>query len=183
MDSKQYAHFIFVLGAIGGAVEQLKEQLTEDLEQIKSAIRALPAPDLRSRRLQVIRIQDIESGLSIEGAIKQMQITDSQQCTIEFGQPIDIKGFPAQVEPGSVRFTVGDDSATIEQDATNPFKALVKGVHPAADPLVATVITIAADADLGEGVELITGTEPLLVTSGRARGFGGPTLGPIEEQV
>jgi hypothetical protein len=138
-----------------------------------------PQPDLRSTHLKLVRVHDIDSGLIVEGEITKMQITDSQQATIEFGAPVDKKGFPATVQDGSVSLSVGDDSATIEQDATNPFKGLVKGVHPSD---AATLITITADADLGDGVTNITGTEPLNVTGGQAAGFGPATVGTPEEQ-
>lgn len=153
------------------------------VENLTKAVEGWPKPDFRTKQLVVVRVHDLESGITVEGEIKKMQITDSQKCTIEFGQPVDAKGFPAQVEAGSVAFSIGDDSATVEQDADNPLKATVFGVHPAADPLVATTINIVADADLGDGVVSISGVAALLVTSAAAVGFGPAVEGAPEENV
>lgn len=157
------------------------DELKNSLDSLTAAVSSWPKPDFRSKHLTLVRVHDLESGITIEGEIKFMQLTSSQKCTIEFGQPVDKKGFPAQVQEGSVSFAIGDDSATVEQDANNPLKATVFAVHPASDPTVATVITVTADADLGDGVVSITGTEPLLVVAGQAVGFGPANVGTPEE--
>lgn len=163
------------------ALNLMTAQQALGFQRLADVLEQLPKPDFRTKQLTLVRVHDLESGITIEGEIKFMQLTSSQKCTIEFGQPVDKKGFPTQVEEGSVVFSIGDDTATVEQDATNPLKATVFAVHPATDPSVATVITVTADADLGDGVTNITGTEPLLVIAGQAVGFGPATVGTPEE--
>lgn len=135
-----------------------------------------------SDRLILVRVEDLDTGLTTEGDIRAMKIKDSERCTIEFGAPVDKRGKPAKVQPGSVRWSIGDSAvATVEQDPTNPLKATVTGIAPNEDG-EGTVINIEADADLGDGVKSISGVEPLVVTSGEAVGFGPASLGTPEEQ-
>ena len=149
---------------------------------LRRIARALEEKRAARQSLTVIRVQDLDTGLIVEGRITLMVLTDTQQTSITFGQPLDKKGKPAKVQPGSVTFSIDQpDAATVTQDANDPFTATVVAGNPTADGSPAT-ITISADADLGEGVKTITGLEPLIVTSGEAVGFGNATIGPITEQ-
>ncbi len=149
---------------------------------LKRIARALEIKRAAAQRLTVIRVQDLDTGLIVEGRITLMVLTDTQQTSITFGQPVDRQGKPAKVEPGSVVFSIDQpDAATVTQDANDPFTASVVAGNPTVEGSPAT-ITISADADLGDGVKTITGVEPLIVTSGEAVGFGPATVGPITEQ-
>lgn len=148
---------------------------------LKRIARALEEKRAARKRLPLIRVQDKDTGLIVEGEITLMVLTDTQRARITFGQPVDKKGFPAQVQPGSVVFEISDDSAAVVQDPNDVFSADVIAAHPTPDQAPA-VITISADADLGDGVKTITGVEPLIVTSGEASGFGPATVGPATEQ-
>ena len=148
---------------------------------LRRIARALEEKRAARQSLTVIRVQDLDTGLIIEGRITLMILTDNQKARITFGQPLDRKGFPAKVQDGSVTFSISDDSAVVTQDPTDPFSADVVASHPTPDNQAAT-ITISADADLGEGVKTISGAEPLIVTSGEAAGFGNAAVGPITEQ-
>lgn len=161
------------------ASQQQLEELLSELRSIKTAVQELPKPDFRTKRLKLVKVT-IDFGATIEGEIKSMQLTDIQQATIEFGAPIDKKGHPAKVQDGSVVITIDDpNQATVTQDATNPLKALVVGGAPSD---LSTMIRIKADADLGDGEEVIEGSEPYNTTSSKAVGFGVPTIGTPEDQ-
>jgi hypothetical protein len=123
---------------------------------------------------------DLDTGLVVEGDIRAMKITVSQQVTIEVGKPVDRKGKPAKIQPGSMKFVCSDDSAVLTQDPSNEFKCLVAGANE--NEVTGAVITFTADADLGDGVTEISGIEPLVVTSGPAVGFGPVVVGTPEEQ-
>ena len=148
---------------------------------LKRIARALEAKQFVNDNLVLIRVS-FDTGQIVEGDIQLMVLTDTQQATITFGQPLDKKGKPAKVQPGSVAFSIDQpDAATVTQDASDPFTALVVAGNPTADGSPAT-ITISADADLGDGVKTITGVEPLIVTSGEAVGFGNATVSaPVEQ--
>ncbi len=149
---------------------------------LKRIARALELKRAAAQSLTVIRLQDPDTGLIVEGRITLMVLTDTQQASITFGQPVDKKGKPAKVQPGSVVFSIDQpDAATVTQDTNDPFTATVVAGNPTAEGSPAT-ITISADADLGDGVKTITGVEPLIVTSGEAAGFGPATVGDATEQ-
>jgi hypothetical protein len=159
-------------------IDQL-DAIEQSLERIALAFEAFPKPDFRTRRLKLAKVV-IDHGATIEGEIKYVQLTDTQQATIEFGAPVDKKGFPAKVQDGSVAFTIDDAAqATVTQDPTNPLKALVVAGSPGDTP---TMIRVTADADLGDGVTTIEGTEPYNTTAGSATGFGAATVGTPEDQ-
>jgi hypothetical protein len=168
----------FALITFKASHRQFAELLSE-LRSIKTAVQELPKPDFRTKRLTLTKVT-IDFGAAIEGEIKKMQLTDTQQATIEFGAPVDKKGFPAKVQEGSVVISIDDAAqATVTQDTANPLKAQVVALAPSDVP---TMIRIKADADLGDGVELIEGSEPYNTTSSKATGFGAPTIGTPEEQ-
>lgn len=151
---------------------------------LKRIARALEETHQAAHRGLILTRVSFDTGQIIESVegITLMVLTDTQQATITFGQPLDRKGKPAKVQPGSVVFSIDNpDAATVTQDPNDPFTASVVAGNPTADGAPAT-ITISADADLGDGVKTITGVEPLIVTSGEAVGFGNAAVGPITEQ-
>jgi hypothetical protein len=76
-------------------------------------------------------------------------------------------GKPAQVD-GPLRVTVQSGDATVEQDSATPlsFNA-VSGDSPGT-----SVFLVEADADLGEGVQLIQDTVEYVVSGSAAASFG-----------
>lgn len=173
-------------------VEPLRAQLTiyistltdflndinDSLDMIKDALHV----DKSTKRIPLVFAQDLETGFYVRGDITNMQIRDDQKFRIEFGKPLDKKGNAASVQEGSVSISVTDGSATVEPDPTNPFAATIIGVSPTADITKPGAVIITADADLGEGVRNITGSEPLIVTGGQAVGFGPASVGTAEDQ-
>jgi hypothetical protein len=81
--------------------------------------------------------------------------------------PRTAAGNPAQVD-GALTVTVQSGDGTVEQDPLTPlvFKA-VSGANPGT-----TVFLVEADADLGSGVQTISDTVELTVTSATAANFG-----------
>ena len=79
---------------------------------LKRIARALEEKRAAAQRLTVIRVHDLDTGLIIEGRITLMVLTDTQQTSITFGQPVDKKGKPAKVQPGSVTFSIDQPDAT-----------------------------------------------------------------------
>jgi hypothetical protein len=81
--------------------------------------------------------------------------------------PQTANGNPAQVD-GPLRVSVQSGDGTVEQDPASPltFKAVSGAVAGK------TVFLVEADADLGEGVQLISDTVELDVPSATAASFG-----------
>jgi hypothetical protein len=152
--------------------------IRSDLVDIKRAL----GIDKRSSYIPLILVRDIDTGLTLRGDIKLMQLKDTQKCRIEFGAPVDKKGNLAKVQEGSVSISITDDSAHFEPDPSNPFAGTVVADKPTADATKPGAIVIVADADLGDGVNNIQGTEPLIVVAGDAVGFGVASVGTPEEQ-
>lgn len=122
-----------------------------------------------------IEISFIINNTKITG--KNMALTAfPQQKTPFILQPVDRKGNPAQVEAGTVVFTVDDPSiAEVQVDPTNELAGTIitKAVG-------VTQINYSADADLGEGVTTISGFDAIEVKAEQAVGFG-ITFGPSED--
>jgi|ERR1051326_63503 hypothetical protein len=189
-DARQFQQLTLLLADIKNAppiterLERIDQTLGTGLAAISATLENLqsqPKPELFTP-FEV----ETETGFILTGDISAMQIKDTEQFKITFPKPTDKKGFPAKVQDGSVKITVGNDTATVEpnpDDPTNPFSALVKGARPGADDgSEVTAVTISADADLGEGEKTISKSLELMVTSGDATGFGEPTVGTVEEQ-
>ncbi len=104
----------------------------------------------------------IDKTNTIKGDLKMLIITDSQQCDLAI-KPIDRKGKPAQVDGVPVWASSDVTIATVEP-AADGLSALVK----AADNLGPVQISVTADADLGTGIENITGVLDIEVAAGKA---------------
>ena len=106
--------------------------------------------------------------------ITMLQLTNTQQCPIAVSG-VDKKGNPAELD--SVVFTSSDPSvATVDADPSDPNKALIKAVAAGT-----AQINVSADADLGDGVNTLTGTLDLTVVAGQAVGFVINTGTPEEQ--
>ncbi len=102
-------------------------------------------------------------------------LTDSQKVTISIAA-VDKKGAPADVQ--GIAFASSDTTvATVEQDAGDMTKAVVVAGMPGS-----AQISVTADADLGDGVSLLTGVFDLSVVGGQAVGLS-VSAGSPEEQA
>lgn len=108
-----------------------------------------------------------------------MSVTLSEVQFVE-GQvtPTNRLGGPAKVESGSVEFSSSDPSiATVEESVDDETKFRVVAHSPGV-----CQIDISADADLGEGVETISGFVGVEVLPEKATGFG-VTFGTPQDQA
>lgn len=120
-----------------------------------------------------------------------VSLSNSQQCQLTFGGPVDKKGKPAEVE--GLQFVSTDPNAgTFVAGVIDP---VTKAVVPdtATDGMLRGVIvgqaagvcrvSITADSDLGDGVTPIQSEiVDVQVTGGEAVGFGAPVAGAVEDQ-
>ncbi len=89
----------------------------------------------------------------------------------------DAKGDNAEIEAGSVNATSSDENVfTVEKDPENEKKIKVVGQRAGA-----AILTISADADLGEGVKTIETQVAINVLSSEATGFS-VEFGEAQEQ-
>lgn len=125
---------------------------------------------LRCRKMKgrrSIRLTFFLSPFKISGTNIMLQLTTLQQAAGQVN-PVDRKGNPAQVEAGTVEFSIdNEDVATVEEDPNDETKFIVKAKGPG----VAT-LTVSADADLGDGVQRIETFSAIEVIPEGAVGFG-----------
>jgi hypothetical protein len=124
-----------------------------------------------------LRLAFFLNNIKIEGTNMALTMTSTQQATGQV-QPVDIKGNPAQVEAGTVEYTIDDPSiAEVIEDPDDETKFTVRALGPVG----VTQLTIRADADLGEGVKHIETFAAIEITPAGAVGFG-VTFGTPTEQ-
>src|SRR5688572_9383017 len=118
-----------------------------------------PGTSDTERSWRPFRVRDMETGTTVEarkglhGGLTQMHLTETQQVRITWGKPVNRKGGLAEVE-WDPRWESDSDDVTVTQDPTDPYSALVVANHRT-DPGTPAVVSIVADADVGEGEELI----------------------------
>jgi hypothetical protein len=128
--------------------------------------------------------EEDKSGFLVTFIIDNTKITGKNMALSAFPQqrtpfeltPVDRKGNPAQVEAGTVVFSVADTAiAEVQVDPTNELRGVIitktTGV---------TQLNYSADADLGAGVTTISGFDAIEVKAEQAVGFG-ITFGPSED--
>lgn len=131
----------------------------------------------QTSRQSALQLTLIINHIKITGDIKMVQLTSTQQVSGQL-KPQNRLGGPAQVEAGSVNVTSSNpDVVEIVRDEADEtkFTAKAKGSGVAQ-------IDYSADADLGEGVETISGFTGVEVTPAGAVGFG-IAFGEPEEQA
>jgi hypothetical protein len=103
-----------------------------------------------------------------------LQLTDTQQVAVAVSA-LDKKGQPTAVQ--GIVFASSDMAiVTVAPDAADPAKAtIVAGL-----PGIAQV-TVTADADLGEGVQAITGALDITVVAGAAASLSVTPGAPTEQ--
>lgn len=106
---------------------------------------------------------------------KMLKLTTTQQSALAISG-VDRKGQPAGLD--SIVFSSSDPSvATVTPDASDPSKAILKAVAAGT-----TQINVTADADLGDGVNELTGVLDVNVVAGQAVSLAIST-GTVEEQA
>jgi len=105
--------------------------------------------------------------VKIKGKIMAISLRDTQVAEVELSV-VDKKGYPAQVDEGSVQYTSSDESVfRVEEDPDNELRAKIVAVAPGVAQLNYT-----ADADLEDGITSIDGFTAVEVLPGDAVGFG-----------
>lgn len=94
-----------------------------------------------------------------------ISITSEQKVHIKLN-PVTATGKPTSLD-GPATFNVESGSATVEPDADGLGATLISG-----DVAETSVVSISADADLGEGVTTITESINLIVTDPQASSLG-----------
>ena len=102
------------------------------------------------------------NGAEFKGDLKAMILKDNQQVSLAI-QPVDAKGKPAQVD-GKPAWESSDPSIV----SVTPSDDGLSAVAAAGQNLGHAQISVKADADLGEGVRLITGVLEFDVVAGEA---------------
>lgn len=103
-----------------------------------------------------------------------IQLTDTQQVAVSVSA-VDKKGAPASVQ--SVAFSSSDSSvAAVVADTADQSKAVVVAGLPGT-----AQIQVSADADLGDGVSLISGTLDVTVVGGQAVSLSVSAGTPVEQ--
>ena len=103
-----------------------------------------------------------------------LQLTNTQQATLSISA-VDRKGKKAPID--SIVFTSSDENvATVTADPSDPSKALLKAVDSGT-----AQVNVTADADLGDGVNTLTGTLDIVVVAGQAVSLAIATGTPEEQ--
>ncbi len=117
----------------------------------------------------------------LKGVFSMLQLKNNQLARFVVGAPKDIKGDDAPIQPDSLKVSSSNNEVfTVEPDEKDPDNPMAWKV--VAGRKGAAVLTIEADADLGEGVKTIAAEVAVEVTSSEAVTFGEPTFN-IEDQV
>jgi autotransporter translocation and assembly factor TamB len=132
----------------------------------------------RKARGYRLRLAFFLNQIKIEGNNMALSMKSTQRATGKV-QPIDIKGNPAQVEAGTVEYTIDDPSLVeVIEDPDDETKFTVRALGPVG----VTQLTIRADADLGEGVTTIETFAAIEITPAGAVGFGVTFDAPTEDE-
>jgi hypothetical protein len=125
------------------------------------------------------RVKIFFNNIIIQGERIMVSFSYSQKVSVEI-IPQDANGNPAQVEMGSVNIASSDESVCrVVRDPDNETKFEILGSN---DGTVGVAqIDISADADLGDGVETITGFIGVEITAKHAVGFGMTIGEPVEQ--
>lgn len=103
-----------------------------------------------------------------------LKLTSTQQASLSISA-VDRKGRPAQVD--TIVFSSSDPSvATVTPDASDPSRALLKAMNTGT-----AQINVTADADLGDGVNALTGVLDVTVVPGQAVSLAIGTGTPEEQ--
>jgi hypothetical protein len=126
----------------------------------------------KPRLLLLLSTNDIK----IKGDIMAISLT-STQFVEGVLQPVDRKGRPAKVQPGSIDYSSSDENVfTVTEDPNDETKLIITAVGEGTGQL-----DYSADADLGDGVVTISGFTAVEVLPASAVGFG-LVVGTPQEQ-
>jgi hypothetical protein len=121
----------------------------------------------RRQAKQIDFVQILISDFKVKGVFCMAELKEGQKFNVTVA-PKTAHGHPAAIQDGSGRWTSSDDAVvSVEQDPTNPLKAVVRGLDGSANESV--VIEFRADADRSpDGVREIVGTLDVVCTTGDA---------------
>jgi len=121
---------------------------------------------------------EYESGQIVKGDIKMAILKEGQSLTLT-AKPKSKGASPTKIQPDSAEWTSSDDSiATVTELTDTGTETTAKVVALKAGE---ALITLKADADLGEGVREVTGVEAVAVIVGDAVGFDLVASAPVDE--
>lgn len=116
--------------------------------------------------------------LKIKGEIMAISLTTTQFVEGVL-QPVNRKGKPAKVQPGSIDYSSSDTSVfTVTEDPNDETKLVITAVGEGTGQL-----DYSADADLGDGVVTISGFTAVEVLPASAVGFGLTLSAPQEQEI
>lgn len=142
-------------------------QVKDAIQRMSEAVVRLAPPRIR------LRIVDMKSGFTIEGANLKVNLKNNQQVSAELVFT-NAQGGPAKIQAGSVTWeAIAETGAfTVEVDPNDEKKALVKGnPQTAGDEADIGVVRCSFDGDAGEGVKQQTGEGAINVIAGDADTF------------
>jgi len=101
----------------------------------------------------------------IEGELTKMFLTSTQEIDLAI-KPLDAKGNAAQVD-GTPEWVSSDPNIVLVAPSTDGLSCVAKAMA-----IGHAQISVAADADLNEGIETLTGTIEFNVVAGNAVSLG-----------
>lgn len=104
-----------------------------------------------------------------------LKLQNDEVARFVIGSPKDVKGDDATVESGTLKAETSNEAVfTVEKDEKDPDNAAAFKV--VAKRAGVGILTLSADADLGEGVKSISKEIAVEVTGSEAVGFDEPTF-------
>ncbi len=172
------------LSTLAGAVEEIRQgnrAIQQDLGIVLESLRALqqrvselvdllePGPAVK-----LVFIAELDGQISY--GVTMVNLSDVQKVKLSI-QPVDAKGNPAAVDGAPVWLSSNTEVLTVEA-AEDGLSAIATAVGP----LGACIVSVKADADLGEGVTELVGAVDVSV-GGSAAVKIDITAGEPESQV
>lgn len=145
------------LQAIADEQQSQRDYFTGLFDQVLAAVTTGPAVKLIFHA--TLEDQDL-------GEITMIQLTDTQKVTLSI-QPVDAKGNPALVD-GAPTWNSSDPSIITVVPSADGLSAVASAAGPLTADGASVQVSVTADADLGAGVETISGTMDVTVVASKA---------------
>jgi len=157
-----------------GAIVKELQGLKAGQQRIEESIRLVLQREAANEAQLTYIIELLEPGPAVklifsaelEGqfqyGVTMLELRDDQKVTLSI-QPVDKKGNPAKLDGAPEWFISNSDLLTLSA-ADDGMSAVVTAIGP----LGSSVVSVKADADLGEGVTPIVGALEVLVVGGSA---------------
>jgi hypothetical protein len=146
-----------------GVILDLIREIGKDVKEILKLLKQtppIPTPDLSAFYFSKFKLGNI----IIEGRLEKLTMNEFQQVTGTF-TALKKNGQPAKVQNASV---VSDNPAACTAEISGENTVLCKSVEGGVQEATAVLITVTADADLGDGVREIQAVGSLTITPGEA---------------